>query len=126
MNNQPIPLPPVRAPYLIFKEKTPVITGKGSLKLVKQGDSTTIQKRTPYDIKDPGEVSQKNVPTESNQPVPDLDPDAKAPLILKSSFTHETKGLAFDRRSIRPLAIALKLVSIVLYCIVVLLLYKEI
>ncbi len=124
MNDQPIPLPPVRVPYFRFKGETPVITGKGFSKLVEQGDSTTIQKRTPDEKKNHGEVVHKTVPTFSEQPVSDLDPDAKAPSVIKLSASHEIKGLAFERRSIGPLKIALKLVSIVLYCLVILLLYK--
>ena len=124
MNDQPIPLPPVRAPYFRFKEETQVITGKGISKLVEQGDSTTIQERTPDEKKNHGEVVQKTVPTVSKLPVSDLDPNAKAPSVIKSFVSHEIKGLAFERRSIGPLSVALKLVSIVLYCLVVLLLYK--
>jgi hypothetical protein len=40
------------------------------------------------------------------------------------AVSHETKGLTFKRRTIGPLELALKLLSIVLYCLVVLLLYR--
>jgi uncharacterized protein YraI len=119
---KPIHMPPVQPPYSRFKQDAPEIIGKGSSELIEQGDSTTFQKSIPNAKKKHGGAAQETVPTVSEQPM--SDPHVIASSVIRLSASHDTKGLTFKRRSTRTVAIALKLVSIVLYCLVVLLLYK--
>jgi uncharacterized protein YraI len=119
---EPVHMPPVQPPYSGFKQDAAEISRKYSSELIEQGESTTYQKRIPGEKKKHDGAAQGTVPTVSEQPVPEA--HGMASSVIRSAVSHETKGLIFKRRSIGPVEIALKLLSILLYCLIVLLLYK--
>ena len=66
----------------------------------------------------------KQKATEGQQFLSDV--RAVASSVIISAVSRERKGLINKRESMRPVSIALKLLSIVLSCLVILLLYKKI
>jgi uncharacterized protein YraI len=118
----PVHMPPAQPPYSGIMQDAPETNGKDSSGLIEQGDSTDYQNNIPGEKKKHGGVAPEIVPTVSGQLVSDS--HAMASSARRSAVSHKTKGLIFKRRSIGPVEIALKLLSIVLYCLVVLLLYK--
>jgi len=120
---EPASMPAAQPPYSDFKQDAPEISGIDSSELIEQQeDSATFEKDIPDAKNKHGGAAQETVPTVSEQPM--SDPHAIKSSAIRSSVSHETKELTFKRRSIGPVAIALKLLSIVLYCFIALLLFK--
>jgi len=124
MTGEPVHVPPAQPPYSGFKQDALGISGKYSSGVIEQGDSSTYQKSLPGEKKKHGGASQGTPPTVSKQSVSDA--RAAVSSVIKSAVFHERKGLINKRESMGPVVIALKLLSIVLSCLVILLLYKKI
>ncbi len=122
MDVEPVHMPPAQPLPAGLMQDAPETSRKDSAELIEQGDSTNYQNNIPGEKKEPGKVAPENVPTVSGQLVSDFQAMASSARI--PAVSHETKGLTFKRRAIGPLELALKLLSIVLYCLVVLLLYR--
>jgi len=124
MAGEPVHVPPAQPPYSGFKQDALGISGKYSSGVIEPGDSSTYQKSLPGDKKKPGGDLQGTPPAVSEQTVSDA--HAVASSIITSAVSHEVKGLINKRESMGPVAIALKLLSIMLSGLVILLLYKKI
>jgi uncharacterized protein YraI len=124
MAGEPVHVPPAQPPYSGFMQDALGISGKYSSEVIEQGDSSTYQKSLPGEKKKHGGALQGIPPAVSEQSMSDV--FAVASSIIRSAVSHERKGLINKRESIGPVAIALKLLSIVLSCLVILLLYKKI
>ena len=119
---EPASMPAAQPPNSGFKQDAPEISGIDSSELIEQEDSATFEKRIPDAKNKHGGAAQETVSTVSEQPM--SAPHAIKSSAIRSSVSHETKELTFKQRTIGPVAIALKLLSIVLYCFVALLLFK--
>lgn len=115
--------PPVRSASTKFKRDAVEISAKRASKLIEQAVSAPFPKRIPNYKKKPEKSARETVPAVSEQPLPDS--HARSSSATSLPVPHETKGTQTGQRSIGVVAIALKLVSIVLYGLVVLLLYKK-
>lgn len=124
MAGEPVHVPPAQPLYSGFKQDTLGISVKYSSGVIEQGDSSTYQKSLPGEKKKHGGALQGTPPAVSEQSVSDV--RAVASSVIRSAVSHERKGLINKRESIGPVAIALKLLSIMLSCLVILLLYKKI
>jgi hypothetical protein len=124
MAGEPVHVPPAQPPYSGFKQDALGISGKYSSGVIEQGDSSTYQKSLPGEKKKHGGALQGTPPAVSEQSVSDV--RAVSSSVIRSAVSHERKGLINKRESIGPVAIALKLLSIVLSGLVILLLYKKI
>ena len=124
MAGEPVHVPPAQPPYSGFKQDALGISGKYSSGVIEQGDSSTYQKSLPGEKKKHGGALQGTPPAVSEQSVSDA--RAVASSVIRSAVSHERKELINKRESMGPVAIALKLLSIVLSCLVILLLYKKI
>ena len=124
MASEPVHVPPAHLPYSGFKQDALGISGKYSSRVIEQGDSSTYQKSLPGEKKKHGGALQGTPPAVSEQSVSDA--HAVVSSVIRSAVSHERKGLINKRESIGPVAIALKLLSIVLSGLVILLLYKKI
>ena len=124
MAGEPVHVPPAQPPYSGFKQDALGISGKYSSRVIEQGDSSTYQKSLPGEKKKHGGALQGTPPAVSEQSVSDA--HAVVSSVIRSAVSHERKGLINKRESMGPVANALKLLSIVLSCLVILLLYKKI
>ncbi len=124
MAGEPVHVPPAQPPYSGFKQDALGISGKYSSGVIEQGDSSTYQKSLPGEKKKHGGALQGTPLAVSEQSVSDA--RAVASSVIRSAVSHERKELINKRESMGPVAIALKLLSIVLSCLVILLLYKKI
>ena len=124
MSGEPVHVPPAQPTYSGFKQDALGISEKFFSEVIEQGDSSTYQKSLPGEKKKHGGALQGTPPAVSEQSVSDV--RAVASSVIRSAVFHERKGLITKRESIGPVAIALKLLSIVLSCLVILLLYKKI
>ena len=124
MAGEPVHVPPAQPPYSGFKQDALGISGKYSSGVIEQRDSSTYQKSLPGEKKKHGGALQGTPPAVSEQSLSDV--GAVASSVIISAVSHERKGLINKRESMRPVSIALKLLSIVLSCLVILLLYKKI
>jgi len=124
MAGEPVHVHPAQPPYSDFMEDALGISGKYSSEVIEQGDSSTYQKSLAGEKKEYGGALQGIPPAVSKQSMSDV--RAVASSIVRSAVSHERKGLINKRESIGTVAIALKLVSIVMSCLVILLLYKKI
>jgi len=124
MAGEPVHVPPAQPPYSGFKQDALGISGKYSSGVIEQGDSSTYQKSLPGEKKQHGGALQGTPLAVSEQSVSDA--RAVASSVIRSAVSHERKELINKRESMGPVAIALKLLSIVLSCLVILLLYKKI
>jgi uncharacterized protein YraI len=119
----PVSIPPAQSSYVVVKPDAPQISGKDHSELTGQKDSTTHQKSIPGEKDKHGGAAQGVPPTVGDQPEPDDHVIASA--LTKLTVSHEINGLIVKKRSLKPVTVALKLLSIVLYGLVVLLLYKR-
>ena len=119
---EPVHMPLAPPPSAGLMQDAPETSGKDSAELIEPEDSTNYKNNIPDEKKEPGNVAPENVPTVSGQRVSDFQAMASSARI--PAVSHETKELAYKRRTIRPVELALKLLSIVLYGLVVLLLYQ--
>jgi uncharacterized protein YraI len=124
MAGEPVHVPPAQPPYSGFKQDALGISGKYFSGVIEQGDSSTYQKSLPGEKKKHGGALQGTPPAVSEQSLSDV--RAVASSVIISAVSRERKGLINKRESMRPVSIALKLLSIVLSCLVILLLYKKI
>ncbi len=124
MAGEPVHMPPAQPPYSGFKQDALGISGKYSSGVIEQGDSTTYQKSLPGEKKQHAGAVQ-GTPSAVNA-LSVSDARAVASSVKRSAVFHETKGLINKREFMGPVTIALKLLSIVLSCLVILLLYKKI
>ncbi len=124
MAGEPVHVPPAQPPYSGFKQDALGISGKYSSEVIEQGNSSTYQKSLSGEKKKHGGALQGTPPAVSEQSVSDA--RAAVSSVIKSAVFHERKGLINKRESMGPVVIALKLLSIVLSCLVILLLYKKI
>lgn len=116
-------MPPAKLPYYRFTHEAPEITGRDSSAQTEPGDSIVSPKSTPDVNENPVADALKSIPAVSAKSAPAA--RVMATPVKKAIVPHETKDLTFNRQSIRPFKIALKMVSILLYCLVIILLYKE-
>ena len=119
----PVVIPSAQSSYAVFKPDAPQISGKDPSELTGQKDSTTNQKSIPDEKEKHGGAAQGVPPTVGDRPV--SDDHAIASAVTKLTVSHEINGLIVKKRSLKPVKVALKLLSIVLYGLVVLLLYKR-
>jgi hypothetical protein len=119
---EPVHVAPVPAPGNDLKQNAPVIRAQDSSTPVEPADATPFQKRIPAAEKQHAGADRETVPTISRQPLPDAHGIALA--AMRSSDFQEAKAPESGRRLIGPIEIALKLLSILLYGLVALLLYK--
>jgi len=119
---EPVHMPPAELSPAGLMQDAPETSGKDSAKLIEPEDSTNYKKNIPDDKQEPGKVAPENVPTVSETLVSDF--PALASTLRTPAVSHETKGPTFKRRTIGPVELALKLLSIVLYCLVVMMLYQ--
>ena len=122
MRVEPVHTLPVQLPYASLKQNAPQISAKNPSKLIERNDSAVGPKRIPGEKKKLAGGIPDALPTVSEQPL--SDPPGRVSPVIKSSVSQETQRLTFKRRPIGTVGIALKLVSLVLYGLVVLLLYK--
>jgi uncharacterized protein YgiM (DUF1202 family) len=123
MNARPVRVRPDRKPYYRFKEEMSEISGKVLSGTDEEDIPATVRKTLPGEKKIHDEAGRKTVPAVSKHPLPK--PPVLVPPVIKSSVYPDTKGPALKQRTIGPFALALKLVSIVLYGIIILLLYQR-
>lgn len=124
MAGEPVHVPPAQPPYPGFRQDGLGISGKYFSGEIEQGDSSTYQKSLPGEKKKHSGALQGTPLAVSEQSLSDV--RAVASSVIISAVSHERKGLINKRESMGPVSIALKLLSIVLSCLVILLLYKEI
>ena len=122
MAGEPVHVPPAQPPYSGFTEDALEISGKYSSEVIEQGDSSTYQKSLAGEKKKHGGALQGIPPAVSKQSMSNV--RAVASSVIRSAVSRERKGLINKRKSLGPVAIALKLLSIVMSCLVILLLYK--
>ena len=115
-------IPPAQPAYSAFKQDARQIDGKDPAALIAQEDSTTNQERISGEKDKRGGAARESLPMVGEQPASDAPAMTSAEIRL--AVSHETKGLILNKKSPGPVKIALKLLSIVLYGLLVLLLYK--
>jgi hypothetical protein len=123
INVEPVHLLPVPLPYASLKQRVPEISAKDSSERSEKKAPTVNPKSIPGEKKKLAGAAQADEPTVNEQPM--SDPPVMASSAVNPSGSQEKKDTTFKRRSKGPVEIALKLVSIVLYSLVVLLLYKK-
>ena len=121
---EPVPKPPIQPPHSGFKQGAPGAGRKYFSKEIEQGDSAAFHKRLPGEKKKHGNQGTPSVVSE--QSVSDSPAVASSVSVIRSAGFHETQGLINKRESIGAVTLALKLLSIVMSCFVILLLYKKI
>jgi hypothetical protein len=109
--------------YYRFKHEVPEITGRDFSEQAAPGDSSVSPKSTPDVNENPVAVALNSSPAVSAKP--SLTDRGMASPVKKPIVSHETKDLSINPQSIGPAKIALKMVSILLYGLVLLLLYRE-
>lgn len=119
----PVFMPPAQSSYAVLKPDALQISRIGPSEETGQKDSTSNQKRIPGEKEKQGGAAQGVPPTIGDQPVPDA--HAMSSALTKPTVSHEKQGLIVKKRSLKPVKVALKLLSIVLYGLVVVLLYKR-
>lgn len=110
--------------YSGFEQESLGISRKSFSEVIERGDSSTYQKSIPGENKKHRGALQEIPSAVNEQFVSDVRNVAFS--VIKSVVPHERKGLINKRESVRPVVIALKFLSIVLSCFVILLLYKKI
>jgi uncharacterized protein YraI len=118
----PVPMSPLQPPHSGLKQDALGAGRKYFSKEIEQGDSATYHKRLPGENKKHGNQGTPSVVSEQSV----SDAPASSESVIRSTGFHETQGLINKRESIEPVTIALKLLSIVMSCLVILLLYKKI
>jgi uncharacterized protein YgiM (DUF1202 family) len=122
---EPVPMPLLQPPHSDLKQDALGAGRKNSSGKIEQGDSTTYHKRLPGENKKHGNPGTPSVVSE--QSVSDAAAAVvSSEFVIRSTGFRETQGLINKRESIEPVTIALKLLSIVMSCLVILLLYKKI
>ena len=124
MASEPVLVPSAQPTYSGFKQDALGISGKYFSEVIEPGDSSTYQKSLPGEKKKHGGALQGTPPAVSDQSVSDA--RAVASSVIRPAVFHERKGLITKRESTGPVAIALKLLSFVMSCLAILLLYKKI
>jgi len=119
---EPVHRSPAQTPDAGLIQDAPHTSGKDSAGLIEQKDSTNHKNILPGEKKEPGKVAPENVPAVSEPLVSDFQAMASSARI--PAVSHETQGLTFKRRTVGPVELALKLLSIGLYCLIVLMLYQ--
>jgi hypothetical protein len=123
MNAWPNGIPPEGKASERSQEKVPEITGKILTEPVEGRAAVSVQKTIPEEKKIRSEAARKTVPAVSQPPRPDA--PVLVPPVMKSSVYPETKGSPLKQQSMGAFSLALKLISILLYGLIVLLLYKR-
>jgi hypothetical protein len=119
---EPVHVNPVAAPEPEFKLDAPKVSAKDPSVPLEPAGATPFQKRIPGAERQHAGADRETVPTVSRQPPPDS--HGMALDAMRSSDFQEAKAPESGRRLIGPLEIALKLLSILLYGLVALMLYK--
>jgi hypothetical protein len=117
-------VPPFQPLYSDFKQEALGISGKYFSGVIEQGDSSTYQKSLNGENKKHGGALQGTPHAVNEQSVSDV--RILASSAIRSVVSHERKGLINKRELMGPVVIALKFLSIMLSCLVILLLYKKI
>lgn len=119
---EPVHVNPVAAPEPEFKLDAPKVSAKDPSVPLEPAGATPFQKRIPGAEKQHAGADRETVSTVSRQPLPDSHGMALA--AMRSSGFQGARAPESGRRLIGPLEIALKLLSILLYGLVALMLYK--
>jgi hypothetical protein len=119
---EPVHVNPDPSPDTELKPDAPKVNANDSPAPPKPAVATPFQKRIPGADKQDVGAKRETVPTVSRQPLPGAHGMAFA--ALRSSDFQEAKAPESGRRLIGPIEIALKLLSILLYGLVALMLYK--
>ena len=110
--------------YSGFKQEALGISGKSFPEVIERRDSSSYQKSLPGENTKHAGALQGTPSAVSEQSVSDACTVAFS--VIRSVVSHEKKGLIDKRESVGSVVIALKFLSIVLSCFVILLLYKKI
>ena len=114
---------PAKFSYDCFKHEAPEITGKDFSSQADSRDSKVIPKSTSAAIESPIEIGRNFLSKGNAKPEPTVHTMESSE--EKSIVANETNDSTPNQPSIRPVKIALKLVSILLYCLIILLLSQE-